>query len=100
MKTYPLDSPALCHCLRKAGNTGKGELTSITVQQADGSFLTISEHDSPIERHNNSIRLPERYPTQARIQLLTPCASNKKARFCAKPNLRKRFSCANFCAVI
>ena len=43
----------------------------MAVQQIDGSFLTISEHGSSIERHNNSIRLPERYPTQARIQLLT-----------------------------
>ena len=74
-------------------------MASIAVQQADGSFLIISEHGSSIEQHNNSIRLPERYPTQVRIQLLTP-AYPKKARFCVKLNLRRRFSCANFCAVI
>lgn len=74
-------------------------MASMAVKQTDGSFLTISEHGSSIERHNNSIRLPECYPTQARIQLLTP-AHPKKARFCVKLNLRRRFSCANFCAVI
>ena len=70
-----------------AGNTGKGELTSIAVQQADGSFLTISEHGSPIERHNNSIRLPERYPTQARIQLLTPLRIQQKGKILRETEL-------------
>lgn len=62
-------------------------MTSIAVQQADGSFLTISEHDSPIERHNNSIRLPERYPTQARIQLLTPLRIQQKGKILRETEL-------------
>ena len=61
--------------------------TGIAVQQADGSFLTISEHGSPIERHNNSIRLPERYPTQAHIQLLTPLRIQQKGKILRETEL-------------
>ena len=61
-------------------NTGKGELTGIAVQQADGSFLTIAGCGGLIGQHHNSIKLPEYYPAQARIQLLTPLRIQQKGR--------------------
>ena len=70
-----------------ANNAGKGELNGIAVQQADGSFLTISEHGSPIALHCNHIRLPERYPTQAHIQLLTPLRIQQKGRILRETEL-------------
>lgn len=61
-------------------NTGKGELTGIAVQQADGSFLTIAGRGGLVGQHHNSIKLPEYYPAQARIQLLTPLRIQQKGR--------------------
>ena len=52
-------------------------MASMAVQQIDGSFLTISEHGSSIERHNNSIRLSERLSYTSAYSAAHPCASKK-----------------------
>lgn len=78
--SLPLIASVFNQAFAKGLGAGKGELTRIAVQQADGSFLTVSEFGSPIALHDNRIKLPDDYASQAEIRLLTPLCIRRQGK--------------------
>ena len=62
------------------GNRGKGKLIRVEVQQPNHDYHLISQNNSPISIHTNSIALPENYSTHPLIQLFTPLRIQQKGK--------------------